>query len=71
MISYKPLRLTLVHKGMKFTDLETANGGPLNARTVSKLRKDQTMSIESIAKVCKYLDVPIEQVVEVIRGCED
>jgi DNA-binding Xre family transcriptional regulator len=67
LISYKPLKITLVNKGMKISDLETIKGGPLNARTVSKLRNDQTMNIESIAKVCMYLDVPIEQVVEVVR----
>jgi DNA-binding Xre family transcriptional regulator len=72
LISYKPLKLTLVHKGMKITDLETIKGGPLNGRTVSKLRNDQTMNIESIAKICMYLDVPIEKVVEVVRdGRED
>lgn len=67
MINYTPLKVTLAKKGMKLSDLETIKGGPLNARTVSKLRNDQTMNIESIAKVCMYLDVPIEQVVEVVR----
>lgn len=65
MISYKPLKLTLVRKDMKLTDLETAKGGPINSRTVSKLRNDQTMNLESIAKICRFLDVPIEEVVEV------
>jgi DNA-binding Xre family transcriptional regulator len=65
LFNYQPLRITLVKKGMKMSDLETLKGGPLNARTVSKLRNDQTMNLESIVKVCRYLDVPIEQVVEV------
>jgi DNA-binding Xre family transcriptional regulator len=68
MISYKPLKITLIHKGMKLTDLETEKGGPLNKRTVSKLRNDKSMNLESIERVCMFLDVPIEQVVEVIRG---
>lgn len=53
------------------TDLDAVKGGPLNTRTVSKLRNDLTMNLESIAKICKFLDVPIEQVVEVVRGHED
>lgn len=72
MISYKPLRLTLVHKGMTLTDLDAVKGGPLNTRTVSKLRNDLTMNLDSIVKICQFLDVPIEAVVEVIReGHED
>jgi DNA-binding Xre family transcriptional regulator len=71
LVSYDPLKITLIKKGMKITDLETIKGGPLNARTVSKLRNNQTMNIESIAKVCMYLDVPIEQVVEVVRDCRE
>ncbi|WP_079516571.1 helix-turn-helix domain-containing protein [Rossellomorea marisflavi] len=67
MISYEPLRITLIKKKMKMSDLESIKGGPLNARTVAKLRKDQTMNIDSIDKVCIYLDVPIEEVVEIIR----
>lgn len=71
MISYKPLRLTLVHKGLTMTDLDAVKGGPLNTRTVSKLRNDKTMNLESIVKICKFLDVPIEQVVEVRLTDED
>lgn len=70
MISYKPLKLTLVHKGMTLTDLDVVKGGPLNTRTVSKLRHNQTMNLDSIVKICKFLDVPIEDVVEVIRDEE-
>ncbi len=70
MISYKPLKLTLVHKGMTMTDLDAVKGGPLNTRTVSKLRHDETMNLESIVKICKFLDCPIEDVVEVILDAE-
>lgn len=53
------------------TDLDAVKGGPLNTRTVSKLRNDKTMNLESIVKICKFLDVPIEQVVEVRLTDED
>ena len=67
MISYTPLKLTLVRRDMKMSDLETKKGGPLNTRTVSKLRNNQAMNLESIEKVCMFLDVPIEDVVEIKR----
>ena len=66
MISYKPLKLTLVHKDMKMGDLEINNGGVLNTRTVSKLRHNQSMNLDSIVKVCQFLNVPIEEVVEIL-----
>jgi DNA-binding Xre family transcriptional regulator len=71
MVSYEPLKITLVRLKKKMSDLDTVKGGPLNSRTVSKLRHDQTVNIDSIAKVCKFLDVPIEQVVEVIRDVDE
>jgi putative transcriptional regulator len=71
MINYQPLKNTLAHKNVKMSDLEAENGGPLNKRTVSKLRHDKTMNLESIAKVCLFLDVPIEEVVEVNRNSRE
>lgn len=68
MITYEPLRITLVRKGKELRDLQTDNGGVLNKRTVSKLRHDETVNIETIAKVCLLLDVPIEDVVRVLRN---
>lgn len=67
MVSYKPLRITLIKKDLELKDLGVDNGGPLNKRTVSKLRHNQTMNLESIVKICQFLDVPIEEVVEVLR----
>ncbi|MBU5266241.1 helix-turn-helix transcriptional regulator [Virgibacillus proomii] len=33
----------------------------------TKLTSDLPVSLRTIAKICRYLDVPIEDVVEVIR----
>ena len=67
MISYKPLKITLIEMDKEMKDLEIENGGPLNKRTVSKFRHNKNVNIDSIARVCQFLDVPIEEVVEVIR----
>lgn len=64
-ISYKPLRLTLVDKDMDINQLGTENGGVLNKGTVSKLRKNGSVNILTLAKICEFLDVPIEEVVEI------
>jgi DNA-binding Xre family transcriptional regulator len=65
MVSYEPLRNTLSDMKLELKDLETGNGGVLNKRTVSKLRHNRTVNIESIERVCLFLGVPIEKVVEI------
>lgn len=66
-MSYNPLKITLIEKNMELKDLQVENGGVLNKRTVSKLRHNLSLNIDSILRVCLFLDVPIEKVVEVIR----
>lgn len=66
MITYEPLRNLLNARGMRLLELETGNGGILNKRTVSKLRNDLPMNLESIVSVCNFLKVPIEDVVKVV-----
>lgn len=68
MITYKPLRITLAEKDMALKELQIDGGGVLNKRIVSKLRHDLPMNINSIRKVCLFLNVPIEKVVEIIRS---
>lgn len=67
MISYKPLLISLIEKEMGLRDLDLANGGVLNTRTVAKFRHNHTLNIDSVDKVCLFLDIPIEKVVEIIK----
>jgi len=66
MISYAPMFKTLDEKGISLFDL--AKDCRFNSRTRAKFRKNQTVSLETITKICEYLDVPIEDVVEVVRN---
>jgi DNA-binding Xre family transcriptional regulator len=70
MISYGPLKRTLSEMKIELKDLETGNGGVLNKRTVSKLRHNKTVNIESIERVCLFLNVPVEEVVEIKPDCQ-
>jgi len=65
-ITYQPLRIELVKRDVDINTLETRRGGILNEAVVSKLRNDRPVSLDSIAKVCAYLDLPIEKVVKII-----
>lgn len=65
MITYKPLRVLLAERDMDINQLDQKRGGVINGATVHKFRHDKSMNIESIAKVCMFLDVPIDEVVSI------
>lgn len=67
MISYKPLLYTLVSLDKSISDLQKENGGPLNKKTVKKLKDHDSVNLTTIETVCIFLDVPIEKVVEIIN----
>lgn len=61
-VTFAPLRRTISAKGMKMSDLWNV----VSRNTVSIMNKDEYVSLETVAKVARYLDVPISEVVEVI-----
>ena len=64
MISYKPLFKLLIDKDMKKTDLKTAL--KLHSSTMSKLSKNEYISLKVIEEICLYLNCTISEVVGVI-----
>ena len=64
MISYKPLLTTLVDKEMTKTKLRESVG--FSKSTLTKISKNEYVSMEIIDKICQYLDCPIEDVVKII-----
>ena len=64
MISYKPLMKLLIDRDMKKSDLKTAL--KLHSSTISKLSKNEYISLKVLDEICNYLEVPIDQVIEVL-----
>lgn len=62
-ISYNRLWKLLIDKKMKRTDL--ISGAGISTSALSKMGKDEPVSLENIEKICKYLECNIEQVVEI------
>lgn len=62
-ISYNPLFKLLIDKGMKKTDL--AKKADLTAGTLAKLSKHQTVSMETLIKICLCLDCTFDAIVEI------
>lgn len=65
-ISYDKLWKTLIDKKMKRTELKEAAGISFNV--LAKLGKSETVSMNSLLKICKALDCDISDVMEVTRS---
>ena len=64
-ISYNKLFKLLIDKDLKKTDL--VKGAGISAGTLDKLSKNESISMESLIKICSFLNCDIEDVVELIR----
>ena len=62
-ISYNKLWKLLIDKGMNKTQLKDAAG--LSSSTISKMGKNEQVSIDSMLKICKTLNCDIGDIVEV------
>lgn len=63
-LSYNRLWHVLVDKKMSRTDLRRAAGLTTNA--LAKLGKDESVPLETLAKVCKALNCTFDEVVEIV-----
>lgn len=63
-VSYKKLFKLLIDRSMKKKDLQEAAG--ISPASISKLAKDEYVSMEVIVKVCSALRVDISEIMEVI-----
>ena len=68
-ISYDKLWKLLIDKKMNRTDLKEASGISFNV--LAKLGKGETVSLESLLKICTALDCDIADIMEVVKECHD
>lgn len=66
MISYKPLWRTLVEKEMKKTDLLDVVG--ISRGTLTKLSKNEPVSVKIIDRICEKLEIEVTDVVEYVKS---
>lgn len=62
MISYEPLFQTLKNRNMVISDLRDT---VLQSKTIARINKNQSVTLTTIEKICKELNVSIEKVVRV------
>ena len=63
-ISYKKLWKLLIDKDMTAVDLRLATG--IAPNTMTKLRRDEEVSMTVLAKICKVLDANIGDIMDMI-----
>jgi DNA (cytosine-5)-methyltransferase 1 len=65
-ISYNKLWKLLIDKGLNKTQLSKETG--ISSSTISKLGKNEQISMDSMLKICKVLDCDIGDIVEIKEG---
>ena len=68
-ISYKKLWKLLIDKNMTAVDLRLATG--IAPNTMTKLRRDEEVSVTVLAKICKVLDANIGDIMDLIPEQEE
>lgn len=63
-VTYKKLFKLLIDRSMKKKDLQMAAG--ISPASISKLAKDEYVSMEVIVKVCSALQVDIGDIMEIL-----
>lgn len=63
MYTYRPLRELLKRRGMSIRTMRLGIG--LSTNVSVAITSDKPITIDNIALICQYLDVPIEEVIEV------
>lgn len=63
-ISYNKLWKLLIYKNMNKMDLKQAAG--ISAASVAKLGKDENITTDILLKICKTLNVHLEDIMETV-----
>lgn len=65
MFTYSKLRILLNKRGISFRQLSRDTG--IISNVTGHLNNDRPVSMDKLAIICRYLEVPIEDIVEVIQ----
>jgi DNA-binding Xre family transcriptional regulator len=69
LVSYKRLFHIMVDRNMNKTDLHKATG--VSWAFLAKLSKGETVNMEPLIRICKYLKCGFDDIVEILPDEED
>lgn len=64
-VTYKPLWKLLIDKEIMKTEMSKAIG--ISTSTLSKLGKDQYVSLDVLVRICLYLDCQLSNICQVVK----
>jgi len=67
-VSYKKLWKLIIDKDT--TNVEVRKAAKISPATFTKLKKNETVSLDVLLKICKILDCDIGNIVEVVKETE-
>lgn len=65
-ISYNKLWKLLIDKKLKKIELQRGSG--ISGNVLSRLSKDESVSMESLEKICLFLDCDFGDIVEIVNN---
>lgn len=65
-ISYKRLFKLLIDRGLKRKDIQEAI--EISCATVTKLSNNECVRLEILIKICSYLGVTFDEIMEIVPG---
>lgn len=68
-VSYKKLWKLLIDKDLKKKDLQVLSG--VSWASITKMSKNETVSMDVLMKICKALDCNIGDIVDLLPGNDD
>lgn len=66
MMSYERLRILLVKRRLKISNICKECG--ISHSIGTRIMGDKSIELKSLEKICLYLNVPIEETVEIIKS---
>lgn len=67
-VSYKKLWKLIIDKDM--TNVEVRKAAGISPATFTKLKKNETVSLDILLKICKLLDCNIGDIVDAVKDVE-
>lgn len=67
-VSYKKLWKLIIDKDM--TNVEVRKAAGISPATFTKLKKNETVSLDILLKICKLLDCNIGDIIDVVKDAE-
>ncbi len=68
-VSYNNLFKLLIDRGMKKTEFAKEVG--ISGNTLAKLSKNETISMDSIVRICRFLECDVGDIMEVLPDNDD